>query len=91
MILYTMRAVATVFTPNDRKKNAVTAEKYQSGRGTLSAIILILKPRVVKAVTMKQKLVRKSVNLCRLAPKNASDIRHGITITNGWRHMIQHR
>ena len=32
MILYTMRAVTSAFTANDRKKNAVTDEKYQSGR-----------------------------------------------------------
>ena len=37
------------------------------------------------------KLVWKLVIVCRLAPKNASDKMHGITITNGWRHMIQHR
>ena len=37
------------------------------------------------------KLVGKSVNFGRFAPKNASVKMHGITITNGWRHMIQHR
>jgi hypothetical protein len=54
MILYTIRAVTSAFTPNDKKKNAVTAERYQSGRGRLSATILIKKPRVVNAVTMMQ-------------------------------------
>ena len=55
-----MRKVATVFTPNDRRKNAVTAEKYQSAKGVSSAIILILKPSVVNAVTMYDaKLVPK--------------------------------
>ena len=29
MILYTMRAVVTAFTPNDKTKKAVTAEEYQ--------------------------------------------------------------
>ena len=53
-ILYTISAVTYALTPNDRKKNAVTDEGYQSGRGRLSAIILILKPRVVNAVTMMQ-------------------------------------
>ena len=52
MILYTMRTVTSAFTPNDMKKNAVTAERYQSGRGRFSATILMLKPRVVNAVTM---------------------------------------
>ena len=54
MILYTMRAVAIAFTPNDTKKNAVTAERYQSGMGTLSARFLARKLRVVNAVTMIQ-------------------------------------
>ena len=53
MILYTMRAVTSVFTPNDRKKNAVTAERYQSGKSEArSATALIWKPRVVNAVTV---------------------------------------
>ena len=42
MILTTMRAVVTEFTTNDKKKNAVTAEEYQWGGGTLSTTILIL-------------------------------------------------
>ena len=42
MILNTMRAVVTEFTTNDKKKNAVTAEEYQWGGGTLSTTILIL-------------------------------------------------
>ena len=94
IILYTVRAVTSAFTPNDMKKNAVTAERYQSGKGRLSATTLIWKPRVVNAVTMMDaRLVYRLVDCCRLAPKNASDKRHGITITNGcqWRHMIQHR
>ena len=54
MILYTMRPVTSAFTANERKKNAVTAEKYQSGLSNLSATNLMLKPRVVNAVTMKK-------------------------------------
>ena len=42
MILYTMRAVVTAFTPNDKTKNAVVAEIYQSGISALSIINLIL-------------------------------------------------
>ena len=54
IILYTIRAVTSVFTPSDMKKNPVTAERYQSGRGRLCAKSLIWNPRVVNAVTMMQ-------------------------------------
>ena len=54
MILYTIRAVRSAFAANDRKKNAVTDARYQSGRGRLSATILIVKPRVVNVVTTMQ-------------------------------------
>jgi hypothetical protein len=53
-ILYTIRAVTSAFTANDRKKNAVTDERYQSGRSRLSATALIVNPRVVNETTMMQ-------------------------------------
>ena len=52
MILYTIRIVTSALTPNDMKKNPVTAERYQLGRGRLSSKLLIWKPRVVNAVAM---------------------------------------
>ena len=42
MILYTMRAVVTAFTPNDKAKNAVMVEKYPLGKVALSTTNLIL-------------------------------------------------
>ena len=53
-ILYTIRAVVTALTANDRKKNAVTDGRYQLGGGTLSATLWIVKPRVVNVMTMIQ-------------------------------------
>ena len=63
MILYTMRAVTSAFTANDMKKNAVTAERYQSGKGRFSAKSLIWIPRVVNAVTDMMMMQKVSLRI----------------------------
>ena len=54
MILYTMRAVTSAFTPNEMKKNAETIDRYQSGVDRLYTVSLIWRPRVVNAMTKIQ-------------------------------------
>jgi hypothetical protein len=92
MILYTMRAVTSAFTPNDMKKNAITIERYQTGTGSWSAVSWIWIPGGRQCGDYDAKVSSESqLIFVRLAPKNASDKMHGITMTNSWRHMIQHR
>ena len=65
--------------------------KIPIGSGLVVHCLLDLETEGRQCDDYDVKLVWKSVNFRRLAPKNPSDRMQGITMINGWRHMIQHR